>query len=234
MNVPTKAMVLAAGFGTRMRELTRDCPKPLLEVTGRSLIDRTLDRLVEAGIRDAVVNLHYLPDMVREHLEKRDDIRIAFSDESDEILETGGGISKALPILGDTPFYVVNSDNIWLGKNAFDPLWECWNPAKMDALLLLTPIEGAVGYTRAGDFALDDDWRLVRRGDQPSAPFVFTGVQILHPRLFEGAPEGAFSLNILWDKAIAEGRAYGVVHTEGWCDVGTPEGLDDAAKALLR
>ncbi len=234
MNVPTKAMVLAAGFGTRMRELTRDCPKPLLEVTGRSLIDRTLDRLVEAGIRDAVVNLHYLPDMVREHLEKRDDIRIAFSDESDEILETGGGISKALPILGDTPFYVVNSDNIWLGKNAFDPLWECWNPAKMDALLLLTPIEGAIGYTRAGDFALDDDWQLVRRDDQPSAPFVFTGVQILHPRLFEGAPEGAFSLNILWDKAIAEGRAYGVVHTEGWCDVGTPEGLDDAAKALLR
>lgn len=233
MTGPTRAMVLAAGFGTRMRELTKNCPKPLLPVAGRPLIDRTFDQLEEVGVTDAVVNVHYLPDMVRDHMSERGTPRICFSDETDMILETGGGIAKALPLLGNEPFYVVNSDNIWLGESALDPLWECWNLAKMDALLLLAPVESAIGYTRAGDFALDDEGRLVRRGDKATAPFVFTGAQVLHPRLFENAPEGAFSLNLLWDKAIAAGRAYGVVHTDGWCDVGTPEGLEEATKAVM-
>jgi len=226
-----KAMVLAAGFGTRMRHLTADRPKPMVPVLGRPLIDRALDRVAEVGVTEAVVNLHYRPDMLRAHLTGRKMPEIAFSDEPDVLLETGGGVTKALPMLGDAPFLVVNSDNIWIGPDAFAPLAEAWDAAAMDALLMLVPVARAVGYTRAGDFSLDDG-RLVRRGDAPSAPYVFTGAQILSPALFDDVPDGPFSLNLVWDRAIASGRAQGIVHPGGWCDVGTPEGVAEAEAAL--
>lgn len=229
---PTTAMVLAAGLGTRMRPLTLDRPKPLIEASGRTLIDRTLDCIEEIGITRAVVNLHYYPNMMRRHLAERSSPEILLSDESDALLETGGGIVRALPMLGADPFLVINSDNIWLGEKALAPLPEAWDPERMDALLLLVPIETAVGYTRGGDFSLDDEGRLIRRGDRTSAPYVFSGAQILKPEIFGGAPEGAFSLNVIWDKAIGNGRAFGVVHDGGWCDVGSPGGLRLAEVAV--
>jgi len=203
-----KAMVLAAGFGTRMRHLTADRPKPMVPVLGRPLIDRALDRVAEVGVTEAVVNLHYRPDMLRAHLTGRKMPEIAFSDEPDVLLETGGGVTKALPMLGDAPFLVVNSDNIWIGPDAFAPLAEAWDAAAMDALLMLVPVARAVGYTRAGDFSLDDG------------------------PLFDDVPDGPFSLNLVWDRAIASGRAQGIVHPGGWCDVGTPEGVAEAEAAL--
>ncbi len=227
-----KAMVLAAGMGTRMRHLTADRPKPMVPVLGRTLIDRTLDRVQETGIGEAVVNLHYRPEILRDHLAMRPAPRIAFSDETGLLLETGGGVAKALPMLGDGPFMVVNSDNIWIGERAFAPLTEAWDAAAMEALLLLVPIERAVGYGRAGDFSLDAEARLIRRGAAPRAPFVFTGAQILSPALFRDVPEGPFSLNLVWDRAIAAGRACGIIHPGMWCDVGTPEGVTEAEEAL--
>ncbi len=223
-----KAMILAAGLGTRMRHLTADRPKPMVPVLGRTLIDRTLDRVAEAGIGEAVVNLHYRPEMLRAHLAER---AVVFSDETSELLETGGGVAKALPLLGDGPLMVVNSDNVWIGEDALVPLVEAWDAARMDALLLLVPVARAVGYSRAGDFSLDNE-RLVRRGEAASAPYVFTGAQILSPALFGDVPKGPFSLNLVWDRAITAGRAFGILHPGGWCDVGTPEGLNEAEEAL--
>ena len=226
-----RAIVLSAGLGTRMRHLTADRPKPLVPVLGRPLIDRTLDRLTEIGVEEAVVNLHYRPEMLRAYLAERTAPRIAFSDETDLLLETGGGIAKALPLLGSAPFMAVNSDNIWIGADAFAPLVEAWDAGAMDALLLLVPVGRAVGYARAGDFSLDGG-RLVRRGDAPGAPYVYTGAQILSPALYAEVPDGPFSNNLIWDRAIATGRAHGIVHPGGWCDVGTPEGLAEAEDAL--
>ncbi len=232
MTAPHTAMVLAAGLGTRMRPLTNDRPKPLIEAAGRALIDRSLDCVEEIGVTRAVVNLHYFPEMVRGHLAGRDTPRIEYSDETGELLETGGGIVRALPLLGNDPFVVINSDNIWLGASALQPLIDAWQPDKMDVLLLMVPVETAIGYTRSGDFSLDDDQRLIRRGSRPSAPLVFSGAQIIKPSAFESAPEGPFSLNVVWDKIIASGRASGVVHHGGWCDVGTPDGLRLAEAAV--
>lgn len=233
MTDPHSAMVLAAGLGRRMRPLTDDRPKPMIEAAGRTLIDRTLDRLIEIGIERAVVNLHYLPDVLRAHLDSREAPGISYSDETALLLDTGGGIVQAMPQLGIDPFVVINSDNIWLGQTPLAPLVERWQPEQMDALLLLAPIETAVGYTREGDFFLENN-RLVRRGQRSSAPLVFTGAQIIAPHVFEGAQDGPFSLNVIWDRIIAEGRAFGVVHESGWCDVGTPEGLRLAEAALDR
>ncbi len=226
-----RAMVLAAGLGTRMRHLTADRPKPMVPVLGRPLIDRTLDRLGEIGVGEAVVNLHYRPDMLRAHVSGRKAPGVVFSDETGLLLETGGGVAKALPLLGDAPFMVVNSDNIWIGEDAFAPLAAGWDAGAMDALLMLVPVERAIGYSRAGDFFLGGE-KLIRRGDAPSAPYVFTGAQILSPSLFDDVPEGPFSLNLVWDRAIAAGRAFGIVHPGAWCDVGTPEGLAEAEEAL--
>ena len=226
-----RAMVLAAGLGMRMRPLTDDRPKPMVIAEGRTLIDRTLDRLTEIDIREAVVNLHYLPDVLTAHLAERTTPKILWSDETALLMETGGGIVQALPQLGTDPFVAINSDNIWLGEDALAPLTEEWRPDEMDALLLLVPVEKAIGYERTGDFSLDEG-RLVRRGERPAAPLVFTGAQIIAPHVFAGAPGGPFSLNIIWDKIIAEGRAYGALHRGGWCDVGTPQGLMQAEAAL--
>lgn len=227
----SRAMVLAAGLGKRMRPLTDDRPKPMIVADGRTLIDRTLDRLVEIGVAQAVVNLHYLPDVLTAHLAARTSPQIDWSDETALLMETGGGIVQALPQLGTDPFVAINSDNIWLGENALAPLTECWDPARMDALLLLAPIETAIGHGGRGDFSLEEG-RLVRRGERPSAPLVFTGAQIIAPHVFEGAPRQPFSLNVIWDDIIARGRACGVVHKTGWCDVGTPQGLSLAEAAL--
>lgn len=225
---PEVGMALAAGFGTRMRPLTERTPKPLLRVAGRTLLDRTLDRLEEVGVRRAVVNAHYLADQIAAHIERRSRPTLALSLEPDMLLETGGGVAKALPILAADAFWVANSDNIWIGPRAFAPLSAGWRPERMDALLLLTPTGSTRGHTRPGDFDLSTEGRLIRRGDKPSAAFVYTGAQILTRRAFDHAPTGPFSLNLIWDRLIAAGRAFGVVHRGGWIDVGSPEGLAEA------
>lgn len=234
--VPQTAMVLAAGFGTRLRPLTDHTPKPLIPVAGRTLLDRCLDRLTEAGVRRAVVNIHWLGSQIRDHLQHRRDLEIVISDEGEQLLETGGGIAKALPLLGDAPFLSVNADLIWRDPadepGAVQRLAEAFDPAKMDGLLLLQPREQADGHGGPGDFFLEADGRLRRRGTEASAPYVYTGVQILQPALFHDAPTGAFSLNMLYDRAIAAGRLHGLVHRGGWMDVGTHDGLKHAEQML--
>lgn len=228
--VPTTAMVLAAGLGTRLRPITDHTPKPLVSVAGRTLLDRCLDRLVEAGVSHAVVNIHWLGQSIRDHLSQRHDIAIAISDESDLLLETGGGIAKALPLLGAAPFFAVNADLIWrdAGEPTLRRLAGAFDATAMDGLLLLQPRERATGHGGPGDFDLDADCRLIRRGTRPTAPYVYTGVQILQPALFRDAPAGAFSLNSLYDRAIAAGRLHGLVHRGDWMDVGTHDGLAQA------
>lgn len=233
--VPHTAMVLAAGLGTRLRPITDHTPKPLIPVAGRTLLDRCLDRLAEAGVRKAVVNIHWLGGKIRDHLLARRDLQIVISDESDLLLETGGGIARALPLLGDAPFLSVNADLIWRdegGETAVQRLAAAFDPAKMDGLLLLQPREAADGHGGPGDFFLGEGARLIRRGSNAAAPFVYTGVQILRPQMFADAPTGAFSLNILYDRAIAAGRLYGLAHRGSWMDVGTHDGLSHAEKAL--
>lgn len=228
------AMILAAGFGTRMRHLTQHRPKPLIEVAGRAMIDRALDHLVVAGVPDAVVNLHHFGDQIRQHLEGRDDIRIRFSVEEPEILETGGGIVQALPHLGRGPFFAMNSDAVWSGPNPMLPMMNAWNPARMDALLLCVPKAMAKGYSRAGDFFLDGPGQpLRRRNEAASAPYVYTGLQIIKPECFDGLAPGKFSVNVVWNRLAAEGRGiHGVVYDGAWCDVGTPEGIGEAEGTL--
>jgi N-acetyl-alpha-D-muramate 1-phosphate uridylyltransferase len=226
MTAPRIAMVLAAGLGKRMRPLTENMPKPLLPVAGRTLIDRVLDRFQDIGIERAVVNLHYLRPALEAHLNQRRVPAIEPSPEI-ELLETGGGVKHALPRLGATPFYVANADVLWLdGKQpALRRLAQAWNDEAMDALLLLQPTVSAIGYDGSGDFFADGAGRLRRRRREVVAPFIFAGVQILHPRLFKDAPDGPFSLNLLFDRAEAAGRLWGLRHDGLWFHVGTPEGL---------
>jgi len=224
-DAPQTAMVLAAGLGTRMRPVTERVPKPLVPVCGRPLIDHVIDRLVAAGVRRVVVNVHYMADLVERHLASRSDVEIRLSRE-DVLLDTGGGVANALPLL-DEIFYVVNSDIIWLDGKLFalTRLARAFDPARHDARLLLQRTVGAVGYAGSGDFALDPFGLLRRRDERESSPFLYGGIQILHRRLFDGAPAGAFSMNPLWDRAIAAGRIAGVVHDGEWFHVGTPAGL---------
>jgi MurNAc alpha-1-phosphate uridylyltransferase len=222
---PQTAMVLAAGLGTRLRPVTDRMPKPLVAVAGRSLIDRALDRLVAAGVRRAVVNLHYKGDMIAQHLRGRRDIEIVVSPE-ETLLDTGGGVAHALPQLGDI-FFAVNSDVLWRdGRDqALLRLAAACDERRHDALLLLQRSTTAVGYDGAGDFMLDQMGGVRRRKEYEVAPHLFAGLQILHRRLFDGAPAGAFSVNLLWDRAIAAGRCAGLVHDGEWFHVGTPQGL---------
>ena len=221
------AMILAAGLGLRMRPITLTLPKPLVPVAGRTMLDRVLDHLDQAGAARKIINLHWLGETIRSHLDGQPDI--LFSEEP-ELLETGGGVAKALPLLGTEPFFVCNADIIWLdgARPALIRLADAWDAARMDALLLLEPVGRAFGYEGPGDFFRADDGRLQRRGDAPTAPFVFAGVQILHPRLFADAPGGKFSLNILYDRAQAAGRPCGLVHDGDWLHIGTPEILTAA------
>jgi MurNAc alpha-1-phosphate uridylyltransferase len=230
-----KAMVMAAGLGLRMRPLTGQIPKPLVPVADKPLIDYTLDWLEASGIEEAVVNSHYLADKLEAHLAGRKSPRVRISYE-ETLLETGGGIRQALPLLGSSVFLVVNSDTLCFDgpTPAVSRLRAHWDDAKMDSLLLLHPVKRAVGYAGAGDFFIDG-WQLRRRLPHETAPYVFTGVQLLHPRLFKDAPEGAFSLNVLFDRLMAVGqppRLRGLVHDGNWLHVGDPAGLA-AAEAFL-
>lgn len=230
--IPSHAMVLAAGLGLRMRPITERMPKPLVPVAGRTMLDRVFDHLDKVGVAQRVVNTHWLGEMIHSHLAERPDV--AFSDEPD-LLETGGGVAKALPLLGTAPFYVCNADIVWIDgpSPALARLAAAWDDQKMDALLLLQRTATAFGYDGAGDFFLDSHGRAVRRRETQISPTLFAGVQILHPRLFNGAPAGKFSLNRLYDKAEAAGRLYGIVHDGAWYHIGTPEALFEAEGRLM-
>ncbi len=228
-----KAMVLAAGLGTRMRPLTDDRPKPLLPLEGRTLLDHALDRLLEAGVTEAVVNAHWFPDKIAQAVASRTEPRIHLQNE-EELLETGGGVRLALPVLGDAPFAVANGDAFWLNgpTPALKRMMDLFDPETMDALLLLvrtTQIDGKVGR---GDFMLDPVGRLRRPKERELAPYLYGGVQILAPALFADSPEGAFSLNRLYDRAIGAGRCFGIVHDGLWFHLSTPQDLDHAAEQL--
>ena len=228
------AMVLAAGLGLRMRPLTQTVPKPLLKVGGETMLDQVLDRLVEAGVERAVVNTHWLPEKIERHLKTRTNPHIEISRE-DDLLETGGGVTKALPILGDDPFFVVNADIVW--RNGVQPalkrLAHAWRDDEMDALLMMASIIRSTGYDGDGDFLMDCVGRLTRRPERLIAPFVFSGVQIVHPRLFAKAPPSPFSMNVLYAHAEEADRLYGIVHDGDWYHVGTPDAIDQADAEIL-
>lgn len=232
---PNRAMVLAAGLGLRMRPLTLHMPKPLLPVGGKPMLDHALDRLAEAGVDTAVVNAHYKGEMIAAHLKGRKKPKIVLSPE-DTLLETGGGVKKALPHLGAEPFYVVNADILWLDgpTPALRRLAAHWRPEEMDALLLLMATTRAVGYEGRGDYHMDPLGRLTRRAESEIAPFVFAGVQIVKPELWEDSPDGAFSTNRLWDRAQEAGRLYGLAHDGPWFHVGTPDALQESEELLAR
>jgi N-acetyl-alpha-D-muramate 1-phosphate uridylyltransferase len=232
--MPTSAMVLAAGLGTRMRAHNGNIPKPLVEMGGKSLIDYSLDRLADAGVERAVVNVHHLADVLERHLATRKRPQIVISDERSTLLGTGGGIAKALPLLGNAPFFLVNSDTVWLDgvKPNFVRLAETFDADAMDALLLLAPTAGSVGYAGRGDYAMLPDGRLRRRAENQVVPFVYAGAAILAPALFADAPADAFSLTLLFDRAGANGRLFGLRLEGVWMHVGTPEAVAAAEAAL--
>lgn len=230
------AMVLAAGLGKRMRPLTAAQPKPLVRVAGKSLIDHALDKLGAAGVTTSVVNVHYMADALEGHLTVRKAApRVVVSDERDMLLETGGGMVRAAPLLPD-PFFCLNSDNIWLDGpvDVFAELSAGWDPERMDALLLTVPHTRAWNYRGEGDFHLDPQGRVSRRRAGRVAPFIYTGIQLVSKRLLRDAPTGAFSTNVLWSRAIEEGRLYGISHQGLWFEVGEPGAIKPTEQWLLR
>jgi MurNAc alpha-1-phosphate uridylyltransferase len=230
----TTAMVLAAGLGKRMRPETADKPKPLVPVLGKTLLDRVLNRLADGGIMHAVVNIHYLGEQIIEAVKGRTAPVITISDEREALLDTGGGVRNALPLLGDQPFFVQNSDSIWIEgpERALDQLRRHWDAERMDCLMLLAMTTSSTGYDGRGDFAMDSEGRVTRRDEQSVVPFVFTGVSIVHPRLFDGTAEEPFSMNLVWDRAIAAERVFGMRLEGKWMHVGSPLGLAEAETAL--
>ncbi len=233
--VPASAMVLAAGLGKRMRPLTATRPKPLVEVAGRTLLDRAMGTLKAGGVTRFVVNVHYMADRIEAHLAARGmDQEARISDERDLLLETGGGIAKALPLIDADPFLSINADNIWVDGpvGAARLLANRWDPAHMDALLLLVPLARANCHGGPGDFHMDPLGRVSRRRPGRVAPFVYTGLQMLSKSLFDGVAVEPFSMNRLWDKAAAEGRLYGVVHQGLWFDVGTAAAVKETEMLL--
>ncbi len=230
------AMVLAAGLGTRMATPANRLPKPLVVLHGRTLIDHALDRLAAAGVKRAIVNVHHKADLIEKHLRARKGPpAIEVSDERTALLDTGGGVRKVLARLGPGPFFVHNSDSVWIegvGSN-LSRLAAAWDGERMDCLLMLALASTSRGFQGRGDFALESDGRIRRRKvEQEIVPFAFTGVSIAHPRLFQASPEGAFSLNVVWSRAIAAGRAYGMRMDGVWMHVGTPAALAEAEKCL--
>lgn len=230
------AMILGAGLGTRMRPLTDVVPKPLVRLDGRALIDHALDRLESAGVTRVVVNVHYLADRLEAHLQSRTHPTIVISDERTQLLDTGGGIVKALPLIGESSFIIHNADTAWIEglEGAISQLIAAWDPEKMDCLMLLALAATSLGYQGHGDFQMEPSGVLARRQERQEAPFVYAGVSIAHPRLFEGAPEGPFSLNRLWDRAINARRLYGLRLDGIWMHIGTPEALAEAEARLKR
>lgn len=231
--VGRRAMILAAGLGLRMRPLTETVPKPLIKLAGKPLIGHALDRLVAAGIDEVVVNVHWLADQIERWAEAQA-AGIAISDERHALLDTGGGVAQALPLLGDDPFFVLNSDSLWIegAAPALERMRQAWREEDMDGLLLVCPTARTVGYCGQGDFHLDPAGRLARRAPGQVAPFVFAGCHLASPRLFAGAPEGAFSMNLLWDRALAAGRLHGIRHDGIWLHVGTPDAIAPAERAM--
>src|SRR5213076_2504680 len=233
--VPHTAMIMAAGLGKRMRPLTATKPKPLIEVGGKALLDHVLEKLRVAGVKRVVVNVHYLADAVEAHLASRaHGLDVDISDERLLLKETGGGLVRAAPLIDCDPFIAINSDNLWIDGPAdtLKLLASHWDDARMDALLLLVPLARAENHRGMGDFHMDRTGRLRRRDRSHVAPFVFTGVQMISKRLLRDAPEGPFSTNVLWDRAIAEGRAFGAVHQGLWFDVGNPAPIKATYRAL--
>jgi len=233
--LPRRAMVLAAGIGIRMRPLTDRMPKPLVRVGGRALIDHVLDRLADAGIERAIVNVHHFADQIERHLDGRQRPPVAISDERERLLDTGGGIVKSLAALGDDPFFVVNADTIWIEgvRPNLERLAAAFDPATMDGLLLLAPTATSIGYEGRGDFALAADGRLQRRGEREIVPFVYAGAGILAPSLFDNAPAAPFSVTRLFDRAEAQGRLHGLRLEGLWMHVGTPAAIAEAEAAII-
>jgi len=227
-------MVLAAGLGQRMRPLTLTLPKPLVRIGGRAMLDHALDRLAAAGIETAVVNVHHLADLVERHVQGRSRPRIVISDERGTLLETGGGLKRALPLIGAAPFLVLNSDSLWIeGPDSnIARLIAAWDPARMDLLLLLACRTSSLGYEGRGDFAMGSDGVLRRRREGEVCPFIYAGVAVLKPELFADTPDGAFSLNLLFDRAIAAGRLHGLRLDGEWLHVGTPASIPAAEERL--
>jgi MurNAc alpha-1-phosphate uridylyltransferase len=232
---PKHAMVLAAGLGTRMRPFNGSIPKPLVKVGNKSLIDYVLDRLAAVGVEQAVVNVHYLADQIERHLAGRQRPRIVFSDERAELLGTAGGIVNALPLLGDAPFYLVNSDTVWIdGVNSnLGRLAAAFNPERMDGLLLLAPTATSIGYSGRGDFKMAPDGKLTRRGEREVVPFVYAGAAILAPAFVAGVPPGPSSMSPLFDRAVEAGRICGLRLEGVWMHVGTPEAVHAAEAAIV-
>jgi MurNAc alpha-1-phosphate uridylyltransferase len=234
-DVPDTAMVMAAGLGKRMRPLTATKPKPLVEVAGKALLDHVLDRLRAAGVKNVVVNVHYLADALQAHLKRTaDGLNVTISDERSLLLETGGGLVQAQSMIDCDPFLAVNSDNLWVDGPAdtLKLLASHWDGSKMDALLLLVPLARATNHRGIGDFHMDRSGRLRRRGRSRVAPFVYTGIQMVSKALLRDAPSGPFSTNLLWDRAIEEGRCFGAVHQGLWFDVGNPEAIRATEQVL--
>jgi len=233
--LPHKAMVLAAGLGLRMRPLTETMPKPLVRVAGRPLLDHVLDRLADAGVTEAVVNVHYLPDQIIAHTATRNTPRVIISDERDEVLGTGGGVVKALPLLGAEPFFHVNSDTMWIEgvRQNLARLADAFDPARMDIMLLMAPTATSIGYHGRGDYSMLADGTLRKRREHQVVPFVYAGAAIISPAIFDGAPSGEFSLTKMFDKASEQDRLFGLRLEGVWMHVGTPDAVTEAEEALL-
>lgn len=232
---PIRAMVLAAGFGLRMRPLTDNMPKPLVRVAGKPLLDHVLDRLADAGVSEAVVNVHYLPDQIIDHVAGRTAPKVIISDERDAVLGTGGAVVKALPLLGDKPFYHLNADTLWIDgvRPNLDRLADAFDPARMDILLLMAPTAGSIGYAGKGDFAMAPDGSLRKRKENEVTPFVYAGVAIMSPVIFADAPQGEFPLTQKFDQAAEQGRLFGLRLDGTWMHVGTPDAVAAAERAYL-
>ncbi|NVN88437.1 MAG: nucleotidyltransferase family protein [Rhodopseudomonas sp.] len=232
---PARAMVLAAGLGVRMRPLTDHMPKPLVPVAGRPLLDHVLDRLAEAGVAEAVVNVHYLPDQIIDHVASRTHPRVIISDERDCVLGTGGAVVKALPLLGDAPFFHLNADTMWIDgvRSNLARLADAFDPARMDILLLMAPTASSIGYHGSGDYAMAPDGSLRRRKENEVVPFVYAGAAIISPAIFADAPRGEFSLTKMFDRASEQQRLFGLRLEGVWMHVGTPEAVHAAEDAYL-
>jgi MurNAc alpha-1-phosphate uridylyltransferase len=228
-------MVLAAGLGLRMRPLTETMPKPLVPVAGQPLLDHVLDKLAQADVTEAVVNVHYLPDQIINHVKTRTTPKVTISDERDQVLGTGGGVVKALPLLGDEPFFHLNADTMWIDgvRPNLTRLAEHFDPAKMDVLLLMAPTAHSIGYSGKGDYEMRTDGTLRRRKENQVVPFVYAGVAILSPRIFADAPDGEFALTKLFDRANEEERLFGLRMDGVWMHVGTPDAVRAAEDAVL-
>jgi MurNAc alpha-1-phosphate uridylyltransferase len=233
--IPTKAMVLAAGLGLRMRPLTDNMPKPLVRVAGQPLLDHVLDKLAAAGVSEAVVNVHYLPDQIIAHTAARSRPRVIISDERDEVLGTGGAVVKALPLLGSAPFFHLNADTMWIDgvRPNLARLAETFDPDRMDILLLMAPTTTSIGYAGRGDYGMLPDGALRKRKEHQVVPFVYAGAAIMAPSLFDGAPAGEFSLTKMFDRANEQERLFGLRLDGVWMHVGTPDAVQDAEEAFL-